>query len=230
MSAITRKTSHPTQSYFILPHLTTSYFVLHWIPSWLGWNPTSSYTGFFCQPTMSYLILPHLTTSYPVLPLGASALVWGGSSTSNLLEPTRPTSCSYPSRPPTTSYTGLVIHPTPSYDNLLRPTLECSALLPSRPLSYSLVHRTLECSSILPDASPSYHLSYPTTPFFVRHWLVQPYRTISYILPQPPTPSPTTLFRPTRECSAILPYATPSWLFQPLTPTPLFCVLHWMFC
>ena len=33
------------------------------MPSWIGWHPTSSYTGFFCQPTLSYLILPQLTTS-----------------------------------------------------------------------------------------------------------------------------------------------------------------------
>ena len=75
LSSITRNTSHPTQSYPTLPHLTTSYFVPHWIPSWLGWNPTSSYTGFFCHPTMSYLILPHLTTAYPVLPLSTRPYV-----------------------------------------------------------------------------------------------------------------------------------------------------------
>ena len=69
----------------------------------------------------------------------------------------------------------------------------------------------LDCSSSLPSASPSYHLSYPTSPFFVLHWLVQPFRTLSDILPQPPTPSPNTLFRPTLDCSAILPYATPSY-------------------
>ena len=64
-------------------------------------------------------------------------------------------------------------------------------------------------------ATPSYHnrlrptldfsTKQPTTTFFV-----------AYSLPQPPTPSPNTLFRPTLDCSAILP--------QPTAP---FFVLHW---
>ncbi len=46
---------------------------------------------------------------------------------------------------PTTSYTDLFIHRTPSYYNLLRPTLDCSAILPYRTLSYILPCPTLDC-------------------------------------------------------------------------------------
>ena len=42
----------------------------------------------------------------------------------------QPTTASYPiPQHPFSSYTGLFIHPTPSYRTLLRPTLECSAIL-----------------------------------------------------------------------------------------------------
>ena len=64
-------TSHPTLSYIILPHPTSSNPILHWIllPSY-HILATASYTGFSCHPTISYPAVPilsHLTTSYLVL-------------------------------------------------------------------------------------------------------------------------------------------------------------------
>ena len=77
IEAYCHPTSHKTQSYSILPHLTTSYIVLHYIlltsypvlpyPTTSNPHPTSSYTTVSCQPTLSFLILLHPTASNPTL-------------------------------------------------------------------------------------------------------------------------------------------------------------------
>ena len=164
---------------------TFSYPLIHWLvqPSYLILpHPT---TGLFSPPTLSYPIIHPTTayhtlhlivpyhTSYYILPRPTPPHILPQRSSSYTGLFSHPT-LSYILPQPSSSYTGLFLQAcsailpsrTPSYHNLLRPTLDCSAILPYRTLSYSLLH---------------FSTSYPA-------WLVQP----SHLL----LPRPTTAYQP----------------------------------
>ncbi len=153
----------------------------------------------------------------------------------------------YPIVHPTTSYTLLFSHPSlPIYHKLLRPTLDCSTILP-----YPVVHPTTAYkSSCHPDTATfrigtiSRSIPYPTTSFFLLHWIVQPsyfmlprptttffvqhtglfHPTLSYNLPQPhPALLDPTLLHPTTSYHVVGCLASYTGLFiQP------FFALHWI--
>ncbi len=217
-------------------------------PVYDGVRPTLSYPPPTTTQYLTY-ILPHPTTTLILRPtLDYSAILPCRTSYHWIVQRT----LLYPIVHPTTSYTLLFSHPSlPIYHKLLRPTLDCSAIIP-----YPVIHPTMAYkSSCHPDTSLwatfrigtiSRSIPYPTTSFFLLHWIVQPsyfmlprptttffvqhtglfHPTLSYNLPQPhPALLDPTLLRPTLDCSAILPYRTLSYI---LPRGRMFGVLHWI--